>query len=98
MLVRIFQCPYMPIRWFVTHLYACLARRARSKTVAHPNPNPSCVRHSIWKRLISNLATCRIGCEVGLDFHERAERASNDLNFQATHIPYIAMHIFRGIT
>ena len=49
-------------------------------------------------RLILSFRTCRIGCEVGLDFHERAERAIDDLNFQATHIPYIALHIFRGIT
>ena len=95
--MRIFQCPYVPIRWFVTHLYACLARRARSKTVAHPNPNPSCVRHSIWRRLISNLGTCRIGYEVALDFYERAERASNDHNFQPIHIPYIASHIFPAL-
>ena len=93
-LVRIFQCPHVPTGWFVTHLYASLARRARSKTGAKPKTNPSCVRHSIWRRLISNLGTCRIGCEVGLDFHERAERASNDLNFQATHIPYIACIYF----
>ena len=25
-------------------------------------------------RLFSNLLTCRIGCEVGPDFYERAER------------------------
>ena len=37
-------------------------------------------------RLISNLGTCRIGCEVGLDLYERAERASNDHNFLAIHI------------
>ena len=49
-------------------------------------------------RLISNLGTCRIGCEVGLDFYERAERASYDYNFQAIHIPYIALHIFPVIT
>ena len=96
--MRIFQCLYVPNGWFVTHLYASLARRARSKTVAKPKTNPSCVRHSIWRRLISNLGTCRIGCDVGLDFHERAERASNDLNFEATNIPYVALHIFRGIT
>ena len=45
-----------------------------------------------------NLLTCRIGCEVGLDVYERAERASNDYNFQAIHIPYIALHIFRVST
>ena len=50
------------------------------------------------RHLISNLGTCRIGCEVGLDFYERAERVSNDHNFQAIHIPYIALHIFRVIT
>ena len=33
-LVRIFQCPYVPNRSIVTHLYASLARRARSKTIA----------------------------------------------------------------
>ena len=33
-LVRILQCPHVPIRWIVTHLYAYLARRARSKTIA----------------------------------------------------------------
>ena len=43
---------------------------------------------------MSNLLTRRIGCEVGLDFYERAERASNDHNFQPIHIPYIALHIF----
>ena len=37
-------------------------------------------------------------CEVGLDFYERAERASNDHNFEAIHIPYIALHIFPVIT
>ena len=31
-------------------------------------------------------------------FYERAERASNGHNFQAIHIPYIALHIFRVIT
>ena len=96
--MRIFQCPHVPTGWFVTHLYASLARRARSKTVAKPKTNPSCVRHSIWRRLISNLGTCRIGCDVGLDFYERAERASNDYIFQAIHIPYIALHIFPVIT
>ena len=96
--MRIFQCPYVPTGWFVTHLYASLARRSRSNTVAKPKTNPSCVRHSIWRRLISNLGSCRIGCEVVLDFNARGERASNDLNSQATHIPYIALHIFRGIT
>ena len=84
----------MPNRCFLTHLYASLALRARSKTVAYPRSHPSCVRYSIRWRLISNLLTCRIGCEVGLDFYERAERASNDYNFQAIHIPYIALHIF----
>ena len=49
-------------------------------------------------QLISNLGTCRIGCEVGLDFYERAKRASNDHNFQAIHIPSIALHIFPVIT
>ena len=48
-------------------------------------------------RLISNLGTCRIGCEVGLDFYERAERASNDYSFHAIHIPYIALHIFPAL-
>ena len=33
-------------------------------------------------RLILNFRTCRIGGEVGLDFYERAERASNDYNFK----------------
>ena len=33
-LVRVFQCPYVPNRWFVTHLYASRARCARSKTIA----------------------------------------------------------------
>ena len=63
-LVRMFQCLYVPNRWIVTHLYASLARRARSKTIAYPKTNPCCVRHAIWRRLISNLGTCRIGCEV----------------------------------
>ena len=93
-LVRIFQCPYVPNRWFVTHLYASLTRCARSKTIASPKTNPSYVRYSIRRRLISNLLTCRIGCDVGLDLYERAERASYDYNFQAIHIPYIALHIF----
>ena len=48
-------------------------------------------------RLISNLGTCRIGSEVGLDFYERAERAINDYNFQAIHIPYIALNIFPAL-
>ena len=82
----------------MTHIYASIARCARSKTMAKPKPNPSCVRYSIWRRLISNLGSCRIGCEVGLDFYERAERASNDCNFQSIHIPYIALHIFPVIT
>ena len=55
---------------------------------------PSCVRYSVRRRLISNLLTFRIVCEVGLDFYERAERASNDSNFQAIHIPYIALYMF----
>ena len=92
-LVRIFQCPYVPNRWCVTHKYASLARCARSETIAQPKTNPSCVRYSIRRRLISNLLTCRIGCEAGLDFYEIAERASNDYNFHAIHIPYIALHI-----
>ena len=69
-------------------------RSLRSKAIALPKTNPSCVRYSIRSRLISNLQTCRIGCEGGQDFYERAERASNDYNFQAIHIPYIALHIF----
>ena len=36
-LVRVFQCPYVPNRWFVTHLYASRARCARSKTIAQQN-------------------------------------------------------------
>ena len=96
--MRIFQCPHVPTGWFVTHLYASLARRDRSKTVAKPKINPSCFRHWKWRRLISNLGACLIGCEVGLEFYERAERPSNDLNFQAIHIPYIALHIFPVIT
>ena len=55
---------------------------------------PSCVRYSVRRRIISNLLTFRIGCEVGLDFYERAVRASNDYNFQAIHIPYIALYVF----
>ena len=39
-----------------------------------------------------------MGCEVGLNFYERAEGASNGHNFQAIHIPYIALHIFRVTT
>ena len=92
-LVRIFQCPYVPIRWFVTHNYASLTRCARSNTIGYPKTNPSCVRYSTRRRLISNLLTCRIGCEVGLDFYERAERASNDYTFHAVLLPYIALHI-----
>ena len=60
--------------------------------------NHSCVSYSTWWRHISNLRTSRIGCEVGLDFYERAVRASNGHNFQAIHIPYIALHIFGVIT
>ena len=97
-LVRLFQCPHVPNRWIVTHLYSYLARRARSKTIAYPKTNPFCVRHLIWMRLISSWGTCRIGCEVVLHFYERAERASNDHNFQAIHIPSIALHIFPVIT
>ena len=82
----------------MTHLYAYLARCARSETIAKHKTNPSCVRYSIWRRLISNLGTCRIGYEVGLDFYERAERASNDCIFQAIHKPYITLHIFPVIT
>ena len=96
--MRIFQCPYVPNRWFVTNLSASLARQARSKAIAYPKSNPSCVSHSTCRRLISNLHTCRICCAVGQDFLERAERASNDHNFQAIHIPYIALHVFRVIT
>ena len=47
---------------------------------------------------MSNLGAFRNGCVVGLYFFERAERASNDHNFQAIHIPYIALHIFRVST
>ena len=97
-LVRIFQCPYVPNRWFVTHLSASLAHQARSKAIAYPKSNPSCVSHSTCRRLISSLGTSRIGCEVGQDFFERAERASNDLNLQAIHRPYIALHVFSVIT
>ena len=93
-LLRIFQCPNVPNRWFVTHNYASLARCACSNTIGYPKTNPSCVRYSIRRRLISNLLTCRIGCEVGLDLYEQAVRASNDYNFHAIHIPYIALHIF----
>ena len=88
----------MPNRWFVTYIYSYLARCARSITIALPKTNPSCVHYSTWWRHISNLRTCRIGCEVEQDFYERAERASNDHNFQAIHIPYIALDIFRVIT
>ena len=69
-------------------------RSLRSKATVQPKTNPSCVRYSIRMRLILNFRTCRIGCEVELDIYERAERASNDYNFQAIHIPYIALHIF----
>ena len=96
--MRIFQCPHVPNRWIVTHIYVSIARRSRSKTVALPKTNPSRVRYSIRRRLISNLRACRNGCEVGLDLYGRAERASNDHNFQAIHILYIALHIFRVIT
>ena len=43
-LVRIIQCPHVPNRWVVTHIYASLARRARLKAVALPKTNPSRVR------------------------------------------------------
>ena len=95
--MRIFECPNVPNRWIVTHLSAALARRARTKAIAKPKTNPSCVHYSIWWRHISNLRTCRVGCEVELDFYERAERVSNGHNFQAIHIPYIALHIIRVI-
>ena len=91
-LVRILQCPYVP------HLYAYLACCARSKPIAHRKTNPSCDRNSIRRGLISNLRTCRIGCEVGLDFYQRAERASNDTNCQAILKSYITLHIFPVIT
>ena len=39
----------------------------------------------------------RIGCEVGLDFYERAERASNEYNSRAIHIPYIALYLFPAL-
>ena len=97
-LVRILQCPYVPNRWFVTYHHAYLARCARSETIAKPKTNPSCVRYSIWRRPISNLGTSRMGCEVGLDFYERADRASNDCNVQAVHKPDITLHIFPVIT
>ena len=47
---------------------------------------------------MSNLRMCRIGCEIGLNFYERAERASNDHNLKAIYIPHIALRIFRVIT
>ena len=78
----------------MTHLYASFARCARSKTITYPKTNPSSVCYSIWRRLTSNLGTCRIGCEVGLDFYERAEQPSSDHNFQAIHVPYIALRTF----
>ena len=93
-----FNVNHVPNRWIVTHIYVSLARRSRSKTVALPKINPSRVRYSIRRRLISNLRVCRNGCEVGLDFYERAERASNDHNFQAIDILYITLHMFRVIT
>ena len=88
----------MPNRWFVTRLYASLARCALSITIALPKTNPSSVRYPIRCRHVSNLWTCRTGLEVGLDFYEWAERASNDFNFQAIDIPYIALHILRITT
>ena len=74
---------YTPLR--VTRSLRSLKNYSLTKT------KPSCVRYSVRRRLISNLLTCRIGCEVGLDFYERA---SNDSNFRAIDIPYIALHIF----
>ena len=63
--------------WILTHLYSSLDRRARSKTIAYPKTNPSCVRHSIWRRLISNLGTCRIVLRLVQIFtSERSERAT----------------------
>ena len=53
-LVRILQYPYVPNGWFVTHLYASIAQYARSKPIAHLKTNPSCVRYSTCRRLISN--------------------------------------------
>ena len=97
-LVRIFQCPYVPNRWFVTHLYAYLARCAPSKTMAQPKTNPSCVRYTIRRRLSTNLKTYRVGYEVGLNFYKRAERARNNNCFQAINTLYIALHIFPVIT
>ena len=76
-----------------------VSRSLRSaKAIAKPKTNPSGVHYSIWWRHISKLRTSRIGCEVGLDFYEPAERASNGHNVKAIHIPYIALHIFRVIT
>ena len=88
----------MPNRRLVTFIYASLARCARSKTIALPKTNPPFVRYTIRRRLITNLRTCRIGCEAGLDFYERAERANNDYSFQAIHMRHIAFHIFPVIT
>ena len=82
----------------MTHLYAYLARCVRSETIALPKTNPSCDRISIRRRLIYNLRTCWIGCEVGIYFYERADRASYDCNFQAIHKPYITLHNFPVIS
>ena len=70
-----FNVPMCQPVGFVTHRYASLARRDRSKTVAKPKINPSCVRHSKRRRLISNLGACPIGCEVLTRF-PRASGAS----------------------
>ena len=52
------------------------------------------MRHSIRRRLISNLGACRNGGGVGLEFFERAERASNDtISKLYIYLPYIALHI-----
>ena len=64
-LVRIFQCSYVPNRWILTHLSASLARRARSKTIASPKTNPSCVHYSIRGDLFQIWE--RVGSVVRLD-------------------------------
>ena len=97
-LLRILQCHYVPNCWFVTHIYAYLARCVNSKTRAYPKTNPFSDCYTLRRRLISNLRTCPIDYEVGLDFYVRAERASINYNFQAINIHHITLHIFPVIT
>ena len=87
MLVRIFQCPHVPNRWIVTHLSASLAHRARTKTIAEPKTNPSCVHYSIRGDLFQIWD--RVGSDVRLDYiftSERSERVTITISKQYIYI------------